>query len=208
MKTNTSVPIQRVLASITAAIGLTVLSTGCSINMQHGNLVPATAARSGTVNVAAAAVGTASKPKGANARVGWGRGTLFGIPIVPIYVDGDGNAALSGEIQDALKQAGYTPQVTAAGDPGKILVCQVNKFKFSNYTWLFPIVPTWGSVGLTLSVNGPDNTVLWKRDYYGSGSTLDFLDGYTLSCKTAMTEILNQMVADFDSQEFYDALNK
>ena len=189
---------------------LAVLSSGCSINMKHGTLTAPAMARTGTVNVAAAATGTADRPKGANARAGWGRFTIFAIPVVPVYVEGDGNMAIAQQIQDALTQAGYTPKPIDATDPmaGKLLTCEVDKFRFSNYTWLFPIVPTWGSVELQLSLQGPDKRVLWTQHYRGSGSTLNFFDGYSSSCNSAMTSILNQMVMDFASDEFYRALNK
>jgi hypothetical protein len=192
---------------LVCSLSVAVLS-GCTINMQHGQLHAPLMVRSGQVNVAASAIGSDKVPKGANGHVGWGRFTLFAIPVVPIHVEGDGNAAIAEEIQEALKQAGYTPQSVGYGASGKVLECQVDKFKFNNYTWLFPIVPTWGSIQLDLNLKGPNQNAVWNRQYSASGATLNFFDGYTDSCKSAMTKILNQMVTDFAAQDFYDALNK
>jgi len=190
--------------------GLAVLSTGCSINLQHGALTAPAKPRNGTINVSAAATGSEHRPDGANGRAGWGRFTIFAIPVVPVHVEGDGNIAIAQGIQDALSQAGYTPKAIDASDPvaGKVLTCEVDRFGFSNYTYFFPIVPTWGNVGLKVNLQSADKSVLWTRDYRGSGLTLNFFDGYTSSCRGAMTSILNQMTADFASDEFYTALNK
>ena len=194
---------------LSALAGLTFLFAGCSINMQHTALLAPPTTRSGTVNLEAAAKGTTSCPEGAGGRVGWGRITLFGIPCVPIHVDGDGNAALALQIQDALAAAGYQPQLIDPGSTasGKVLNCEVEKFRFSNYTYFFPIVPTWGGVDLKLHLVGADHTVLWTHDYQGGGSTLNFFNGYTSSCKSAMTQVLNKMTRDFAGDEFYKALN-
>ena len=193
-----------------AFVALVLLSTGCSINMKHEALNAPAMTRSGAVNVTASATGSSKHPKGADGCAGWGRFLIFAIPVVPIYVDGDGNAAIASEIQDALTQAGYTPKTIEASAPatGKLLTCQVDRFRFSNYTYFFPVVPTWGRVGLQLNLQGPDKGVLWSKHYEASGGTLNFFDGYSSSCNSAMTKILNQMVTDFAAQDFYDALNK
>jgi hypothetical protein len=197
---------------LVAALAVTValLSSGCSIDMKHEALHTPAFTRSGMVNLAAAATGSTACPNGAGGHVGWGRITLFAIPVVPIYVNGDGNAAIVTQIQDALTLAGYTPQTMVTGSPpaAKLLTCEVQKFRFSNYTYLFPIVPTWGGVDLKLSLLGADKSVLWTQEYKGTGATLNFFDGYTSACEGAMTETLNRMTADFAGDDFYNALNK
>jgi hypothetical protein len=83
----------------------------------------------------------------------------------------------------------------------------VNKFWFSNYTWLFPLVPTWGNIQLTLSLESPGNgTTLWTRDFAGSGTSFNFFNGYSGAANTALTKILNEMVQEFSSEQFYRAL--
>ena len=203
----------RLIRCVACSLGVAAVAlagSGCSINLQHGKLNPTTKAYTDSINVSKAATGSQSQPKGADGRVGWGRGTLFAIPVVPIHVDGQGNEEVMKEIQAALTEVGYKVQVAENGSPvsGKVLVCQVEKFKFNNYTWLFPIVPTWGSIELNASLVGADQRALWTHQFSGSGSTLNFFNGYTSSAKTSMTQILNQMVEAFSSDEFHNALTK
>jgi hypothetical protein len=207
MKPKTTIKLIKYLAgSLGAAVALA--GSGCSVNLQHAKLNAPPKAYTDSININRAATGSKSQPKGADGRVGWGRGTIFAIPVVPIYVEGQGNEEVMKEIQAALTQVGYHVQVVENGTPvsGKVLVCQVERFKFNNYTWLFPIVPTWGSIELKASLVGGNQQVVWTRDFNGSGSTFNFTDGYTSSAKTSMTEILNQMVGAFSSDEFHNAL--
>jgi hypothetical protein len=198
------------LVCLSAVVLLAFVGAGCSINLQHGKLNPPGRTYSDTIYTSKSATGSADLPKGADGRVGWGRGTLFAIPVVPVHVVGRGNEEVMKGIQVALTEVGYKVQVVEAGtpSPGKVLTCQVEKFKFNNYTWLFPIVPTWGGIRLNASLIGADQKVLWTHQFSGSGSTLDFSNGYTSSAKTSMTEILNEMITEFSSDEFHTALTK
>ncbi len=79
----------------------------------------------------------------------------------------------------------------------------VQKFALNNYTWLFPLVPTWGSIEIQLDLETPDGRSLWGRTFSGRGFTFNFTDGYTIVTKEAMTIILNDMVRELSSNEFY-----
>jgi N-acetyl-anhydromuramyl-L-alanine amidase AmpD len=136
---------------------------------------------------------------------------LFAIPIVPIYVTGDGNTEVMNEIQAALTQAGYKVETAedAAAETGKVLVCKVDRFKYNNYTWAFPFVPTWGQTKLDVSLMGPDKGVLWNRQFEGRGTSwLWFAYGYSHAAKSSTTKILNNMVSAFSADEFRAALEK
>ena len=88
-----------------------------------------------------------------------------------------------------------------------MLTCSVKKFWFGNYTWLFPFVPTWGGVELNTSLVSPAGTVVWTRDFSGSGFSANFFDGYSGAAESSMTTILNAMVREFASDDFHQALN-
>ena len=138
--------------------------------------------------------------------MGWGTLTPFFIPIVPIHVDGDANGQLMTQVHDALKQAGYST-TTGGGTGGKHLEVKVDDVGYHNYTYFFPLVPTWGGLTVKASlVRGGQE--LWTKDFSGKGATLNFTDGYTISHRKAMTKILNQMVEAFASPGFNQALTQ
>lgn len=189
------------LILLRALAGALVLTSAvsCSIKMQHGALKAPATVRSGVVT-------TAAKATGAETRAGWATLTVFAIPIVPIYVEGDANGAVMNQVHDALRKAGYTPRTGAVGT-GKVLVCRVERLKYRNYTWFFPIVPTWGSATLRVELLS-NGAPVWAKTFTGSGSTLNFANGYTASNRRAMTKVGNQMVDAFASDEFHAALNR
>lgn len=182
------------------ALFIAVAGSSCSINMQHGPLKNPATPRTG-------AVSTAPRATGIDGRVGWGTFTCFFIPIVPIHVQGDGNAAVMNAVRDSLKKAGYDVRTGAPGGGGnKTLTCNV-ELSYHNYTYFFPPVPTWGGADIKLTLLSGDREV-WSRDFSGRGITLNFTDGYTISNRQAMTKICNQMVDAFASDEFHAALTR
>lgn len=166
-----------VQSSSVVLAALALATSGCTVALKHDALN----SPGHTYNDSLA---TARLAKGIDGRVGWGRGTAFYIPIVPIYISGakDQNEQVADQVRDALRQAGYNVTVVDAitSTMGPVLKCKVSTFWFNNYTWLFPLVPTWESINLTVSVEAPgSSTVLWTRDFSGSGSSFNFTDGYS-----------------------------
>lgn len=189
--------------TITMFLFVALLMTGCSVTMKHDDLIMSPQNFSDPIAIN-------NHSEGINGKVGWGRFTLFYIPIVPIYIEGDGNELIMKQIQDALKQVGY--QVSSVNSERTlttpILKCKVNEFWFNNYTWLFPIIPTWGDIKLTATLVSPSGKVLWSQDFKGDGFTMNFFNGYTSAAQQSMTEILNDMVKAFSSDVFHAALTQ
>ncbi len=182
---------------ITSVSGL-----GCSIKFQHGDLdPPALQAQRGRLN-------HANDAEGLDKRVGWGRFTVFAIPIVPIYVVGDDGQEFMLQVRDALELAGYEPIAVEPDKPvdGPVLRCHFGETSFLNYTWLFPLVPTWGSLTVTAELLDADGTSLWSQKFTGDGSTLNFFNGYNSSAKQSVTEILNDMIQSLVAEDFQRAL--
>jgi hypothetical protein len=184
---------------------MTVLvGSGCSVALRHEPL-------SSPAQTYSDQIAVSRRAEGIDGKVGWGRFTVFYIPLVPIYIEGgDGNEKVMEQIRGALQRVGYKVTVvdSATPPPAPILKCKVEKFWFNNYTWFFPVVPTWGEVHLTLSLLSRDGKLLWSRDFTGDGSTFDFTDGYSTAANKSMQKILNDMVREFASQEFHRALNQ
>lgn len=138
-------------------------------------------------------------------RAGWGRITPFAIPIVPIRVLGDQSADLMWVIDNALSAAGYTtteqPGVPGAGG-APVMEAWVTRYRFNNYTWFVPIVPTWGGIGVTLTLRGEHGVVLWRQSFSGRAMTFNFFDGYNIASRRAVTRMGQDMVRAFNSLEF------
>lgn len=189
-------------------IGLVaLLSLGlgaCSIaRIEHYPLKQPSAVRSGEVLTGDSVTG-----KDFSDHVGWGTLTVFSIPVVPIFVNGQPAQDLMKSVQDALIQAGYTPRIVNNGAKadGPVLMCEVKDFKFRNYTWFAPLIPTWGRVSLVAKLTAQDGTVLWKHTFTGKGGTLNFIDGYNIAARKSMTRLLNDMVVAFTNDAFVKAL--
>lgn len=191
--------------SIVAIALASILSTGCTINqLEHSGLQPQAEPRTGTVALPNAAEGFTG------GKVGWGRVTLFAIPVVPIYIQGDESTQLMENIQEALALAGYDTVSTASDtyENQLVLTAKVNKTRYSNYTWLVPLVPTWGGMNVTLSLVNSNGDVTWSDDFEGSGFTMNFTDGYNIASRKSMTKMLDAMTTAFVSDEFYSALQQ
>jgi hypothetical protein len=184
------------------ALGIALLGiSGCSVALDHSVLESPPHTYSDPINVS-------SRSDGIHGRVGWGRITVFYIPCVPIHIQGDGNEQVMEQVDAALQQAGYKTTVVETQAPGgaPVLKCKVDTFWFNNYTWLFPFVPTWGNIDMTLSLVRPGDQVVWVQSFHGDGFSANFFNGYSSAANKAMTQVLDEMVRAVASEEFHDIL--
>ena len=183
-------------------LGFALLASGCSITPAHKQLKAPAKLSQGTVATAGSATGM---PPG---KVGWGRITLFAIPVAPVHVQGDVSRETMNFVREALTTAGYTTTTADAGTraPGPVLTVGIQDYKFNNYTWLAPLIFSWGRIELVASVRGPDDHVLWTRHYLGKGTSLNITQGFDRSAEKCMTRVLDQMVADFGTPAFAGAI--
>jgi len=179
-------------------VGVALLASGCSITPSHKELkAPATRAQ-GSVATAGSATGMP------NGKVGWGRITIFAIPVAPVHVEGDASRETMNFVRDALTTAGYTVSTVEASAraPGPVLTVGIKQYKFNNYTWLAPLIITWGRIELDASLRDTNNHVLWSKSYLGKGTSVHITKGFTNSAEKCMTRVLDQMVVDFSSPAF------
>lgn len=172
-----------------------VLLTSCVVTLKHGKLNTPASPAAGTMAVAADATNMKSK-------IGSGTFTVFAIPVAKVTVQGEASKELMVQIKDAVTQMGYESKIVEkAEDSGDapILTCNINKFKFKNYTWFFPIVFNWGSIIMEVAVKSPDGNILWNKTYTAKGS-----GSYSFNrpVSKALTRILNQMIADMTTPDF------
>ena len=157
---------------------------------------------------------------GINGMVGWGRLSLFYIPVAPIFIVDHSTPSQSNtraqianrevmkQVRRALEHVGYQVDVVdQESEPtGRVLQCKVEKFWFNNYTWLAPFIPTWGSAKVTVTVMDGGGQVHWSQTFEGSGFTMNFFNGFTSAANSSMKKILNQMVKSFATPEFQQAV--
>jgi hypothetical protein len=179
--------------ALSLAVGL--LATGCATNLQHGPLNTPLGAGKGPM-------GVTDHAQNMKNHIGWGTFTVFAIPVAPVTVNGEADKLLMDQIKDAVVQAGYdVKMVDSAGSAGSmpVLSCQVDKFSFRNYTWLFPAVFNWGTINLDVTITAPGGKVLWSKTYTGKGS--GFYD-FGTPVNNALTGILNDLSSDLSRADF------
>lgn len=141
-------------------------------------------------------------------RIGRTTITAFAISSGSVTTTTPANQQIVEQIIDALSSIGYqvnknnsSSDSTNAVKPLTLKVA-LNDIWFKNYNWVFPLVPTWGDIKITLSLENASGKKLFEKSYEGSGSSL-CLSGncaFGSATKEAMTDVLNKVVADFSSQ--------
>jgi hypothetical protein len=132
--------------------------------------------------------------------------TVFYIPTKRVRIDGDAGEELMKTVKRALELAGYRVRLEGSTTANLPLVrCRVSEFWFSNYTWMFPFVPTWGTARLTLTAES-NQGVRWSRSFSAHAFSARPFDGFSAAANDAMGIILGEMVDAFTSDEFYYAV--
>jgi hypothetical protein len=110
-------------------------------------------------------------------------------------------------VREALTNAGYSVSTVENGTTpqGPWLSVGIKQYKFNNYTWLAPLIFTWGRIEMDVMLRDASEKVLWQRNYLGKGTSLHITEGFTNSAEKCMTRVLDQMVVDFSSPEFSGA---
>ena len=183
-------------------IALTIL-TGCSITqLQNKELISPDQLRSGDVNIRSLATGFSG------GRVGFGRLSLLYIPVAPVRIESNEANDLMNTIRDALIVSGYDVSVTDDLEASPVLKAHVNEVKFNNYTWAAPLIPTFGSIDVTLTLESEEGLVLWEKGFSGGGTSWNLFNGFNVAAREVMTRLGNEMVNSFSGPDFFLALEK
>jgi len=172
-----------------------VVGTGCSVHLD-----PKVPGGLGTPR--AGSVGIGAEARGMPSRVGWGTFTVFAIPIAPVHIsNGPGERIIMEKLKETLAGAGYEPVEGSVPGDRPVLECDIKRFSFRNYTWLAPLVFTWGGIDLDLRLVG-QGSPLWQRSYTGKDdNSFSFSD----AANRSMEQILEQFGRDVASDEFFRA---
>lgn len=148
-------------------------------------------------------VATSHVARGVPDTIGYGTFTAFAIPVAPVRItNGAGNQLVMQAVRSALEAAGYRV-VDAGSDHGRALECRVTRFSFKNYTWLAPVVFTWGGIDLELEVLDANGHPVWQRAYTGKSTNLSY--SFEGAVNTSLRKIVDKAVADFQDSAFHNA---
>jgi hypothetical protein len=106
-------------------------------------------------------------------------------------------------LKKALEANGYRVVDADSREDLPVVECRVRRFNLKNYTWVFPIVPTWGGIDLDVQVVNREGKSLWTQSYSGGSWNLWF--SFSSAVNSAMAEILEKAVEDFGSDQFREA---
>ena len=178
-------------------LGLVLVGSGCGIHLDPKVPRELAPRREGSV-------GAASAARGMPERAGWGTFTVFAIPVAPVHVsNGPGERIIMDKVKETLVQAGYRVVEPGGAGDGPVLECDVKRFRFRNYTWLVPIVFTWGGVDLDMRLAGRDGGTLWQRSYTGGNFNLAY--SFTMAANRSMQQVLEKFGRDAVGEEFFRA---
>lgn len=175
-----------------AGLTLSLFLIGCSVNLAHNPLQPVSQPRTGQVMVTRSAAGMSNS-------IGWGTITPFVIPVARVTVNGKADEDLMLQIKSGLEHMGYSVRVVADASeaPGlPVLTCQVNKFKFRNFTWLFPVVFNWGKIDVDMALAAPGHGPVWQKNIVGKASGFY---SFEKTVNKALTRVLDQMIQDLST---------
>ncbi len=194
-----------------------VLLTGCvgiggeQIALSHKTLTAPTQKYTEKLTVEK----TAADLREENDRIGRTTFTVFAISTGSVTTTSPVEEQIVEQIIDALSLLGYQINKNTSGFENTSTTVQpltlkvaLNEIWFKNYNWLFPIVPTWGDIKITLFLENSRGKKLFEKSYEGGGSSL-CLSGHCAfdsATKEATTELLNKINTDFSSQTVRDVI--
>ena len=145
-------------------------------------------------------------------RIGHATMTVFAVESGSVTTTDPVAEGVVMQVKQALESIGY--QVTLVDsahpvtNPSNILKVNIKEFYFKNYNWFWPIVPTWGSIELGLTIENPAGKVLYEKSFRGGGNSYCLTGecAFGTATKEAMTDVLNKIVEECSGEEFHHAL--
>lgn len=176
-----------------AALFLTLVTSGCvgifgeTVSLSHDELKPPANPASGPIAMPKVAHGGPI-----NRDIGYATVTVFGFTDGTIDTPDPVGVEMGAQVADALQGA---PSTASPPTPGR--------------DWLWPWVPTWGSMSVELSVHRPDGCstpYLKMLNAKGHSFCLSGNCAYTRATRMATTRLLDQIVVEATSEPFRNAL--
>ena len=178
-----------------------VLLTGCvgiggeTIRLSHDNLGTPKSQFSETLLVKSPAEDLRPDRR----RIGRATITLFAITSGSIRTQDSVEEEILNEVKLVLEAGGYRVKLLSGKTPTEgnppIIRAAVHRLYFKNFNWLFPFVPTWGDIEISLTVEDASGERLFRRSFNGSGTSYQLIghDAFETATKEAMTDICQQI---------------
>ena len=197
------------------ASGLSLLClAGCvgmgtnEIRLMHDALATPTAKAPGQIVMQK----TAEDLRATAGRIGHATMTVFAIESGTVTTYSPVEEEVVSHVKEALESVGY--QVTlvepkrVALKPSRLVKVEIREFSFKNYNWVWPIVPTWGTIELGLVVETAEGRTQFDRSFRGTGSSFCLTGecAFGAATKEALTNVLDQIVQTASSEHFRLAL--
>jgi hypothetical protein len=190
--------------SLTACVGI----GGESVDLGHEPLKVPEAHGSGSVSL----VRPAADSRPDMSRIGRATITVFAFTSGNVHTLTPLGEQVADQVEGTLRDAGFDVRRidgTSSPEPGSsVMSVTIRQLYFRNYNWFWPIVPTWGDIELVVQVRSTQGQLLVEKDLKGSGSSLCLKGScaFRNATREAMTEVLNQLVAETSTAEFKTAL--
>ena len=152
-------------------------------------------------NGAGAEVTVAAAAEGVPDPIGHPTVTVFAIPAGDVRIEQGGEGIMKA-VAGALESAGYRAVAAADRPDGPVLVCQVSRMEFKNYTWFMPMIHTWGDIELSLALVDGGGQARWRKEYAGNYDGNGFDEPFGKAVNTALGKILSRAAEDFTNAEF------
>lgn len=188
---------------------LLIATTGCQnmVSVRHGPLVEPKTRANLTIQVDELA---ANVRKERPNHIGTHTFSVLAIPGGDINVDRPLPDIMHPFIVESLEKAGYSVvdvrRKKAANLP--VFRGEIKNFWFAGYSWLWPLYIQAGNIKYRMVLQRPDGAVLWEKTLTGrSAGVSGIVDaGYDSIVRTAVTEVLNKVIAEVQSDAFQTAL--
>ncbi|MDX1960277.1 MAG: hypothetical protein SFU98_17035 [Leptospiraceae bacterium] len=179
---------------------------GVVIPLSHAEIPKSKQKMSGKLSVERPA--TDSRPDREN--IGKATFSLFAIPVGDISTTSPVGEQMADLIFEELTSLGYqvdksqNDKSDKSKNDGRIkLKIIINELWFENYNWFYPIVPTWGDIRISVSLENTKGKKIFEKSYIGEGKSycLPAECGFSDAIKEAMTQIMQDFTSDFSSQK-------
>jgi hypothetical protein len=180
-------------------LGVALIGSGCSVHLDPKVPSAMGAPREGSF-------GAESAARGMPSTVGHGTFTVFAIPVASVSIsNGPGDRLVMDKVRETIAAAGYRVLDASAGEVSgrPVLQCGVTRFSFRNYTWLVPLVFTWGGIELDLKLVDSTGGVRWHQTYAGKSTNLTY--SFSRAVNSSMSQILEKLAQDVSSDAFQRA---
>jgi hypothetical protein len=134
--------------------------------------------------------------------------TLFAIESGDVISSIPVEEAVVWEVVQALEYVGYDAKVVESANEAEgrypMMAISIHELSFTNYTWLWPYVPTWGDITLGVTLHDTDGKIVFEDSYSaeGNSSDLNTQEGFEEATREAITEVLNQIVQAVSTAAF------